>query len=60
VKRADVVVHEERSLENMLDRTTPIITEGASFDPNRQTQFAEGSSVKSPLIHSHFWSGASK
>jgi hypothetical protein len=49
VKRGDVVVHEERSLQNMLDRTTPIITEGASFDPNRQTQFAEGSSVKSPV-----------
>jgi hypothetical protein len=46
VKRGDVVVHEERSLQNMLNRTTPVITEGQSYDPNRQSNFAEGSPVK--------------
>jgi hypothetical protein len=49
IKRGDVVVHEERSIENLWNRTTPIIVEGRSFDPNRQTGFAEGSAVKTEV-----------
>lgn len=44
------VVHEERSLENLWDRTTPLLTKGKTFDPNRdKTNFAEGSAVKTPV-----------
>jgi hypothetical protein len=49
IKRGDVVVHEERSVENLWNRTTPLIVEGRSFDPNRQTGFAEGSAVKTEV-----------
>jgi hypothetical protein len=43
------VVHEERSLDNLWARTTPIVVEGRSFDPNRQSVFAEGTGQKHPL-----------
>ncbi len=40
-------VHEERTLENMWERTVPIISEAGKYDPNRdQGQFAPASSIK--------------
>ena len=35
VKQGEPVVHEERTLQAMWDRETPLIAEDASFDPNR-------------------------
>jgi hypothetical protein len=44
------VVQEERSLENLWQRTAPVIAEGSSFDPNRdKIAFAEGSPVKTAV-----------
>jgi hypothetical protein len=37
IKQGDPVVHEERTLEDMWNRLTPIIAEDRSFDPNRYT-----------------------
>ena len=43
----EAVVHEERSLENMWDRTVPIISEEGKFDPNRDKgAFAPASPIK--------------
>ncbi|HTE19028.1 MAG TPA: hypothetical protein VK689_11695, partial [Armatimonadota bacterium] len=47
VKRGAAVVHEERTLDDLLERKTPVLTEGATFDPNRNaTPFAEGAAAK--------------
>src|SRR3954449_1089356 len=35
VKQGEPVVHEERTLANLLHRDPPIIAEDSSFDPNR-------------------------
>jgi hypothetical protein len=35
VKEGAPVVHEERSLQNIWDRKSPLIAEGGAFDPNR-------------------------
>jgi len=37
IKQGEPVVHEERTLEDMWNRTTPLIAEDRSFDPNRYT-----------------------
>lgn len=42
IRRSEPVVHEERSLDDLWDRKLPVLAEGRSFDPNRQTRFAEG------------------
>ncbi len=57
IAQAPVVVHEERSLQNLWDRTTPIIAEGRSFDPNRQSTFAEGTGVKTEVDPLAFLAG---
>jgi hypothetical protein len=50
IRRGAVVVHEERSLGNLWQRTAPVIAEGQSFDPNRdKIAFAEGSPVKTAV-----------
>ncbi len=52
-RRGDVqpgatVVHEERSLENLWNRTLPVVSEGRAFlDPNRVTEFASGTPANS-------------
>lgn len=53
----ETVVHEERSVDNLWDRKMPIISEGASFDPNRQADFAEGSAVKTEVDPLAFLAG---
>ena len=58
LKRGPTVVHEERSLDDLWDRTAPILTEGRTFDPNRdKTAFAEGSSVKTAVDQMAFLVG---
>ncbi len=37
VKKGEPVVHEERTLEDLWNRRTPMIAEDRSFDPNRYT-----------------------
>jgi hypothetical protein len=37
VKQGEPAVHEERTLEDLWDRRTPLIAEDRSFDPNRYT-----------------------
>lgn len=37
IARGDVVVHEERTLQSIFERKTPIISEENSFDPNRDS-----------------------
>ena len=37
VKQGEPIVHEERTLEEMWNRATPMIAEDRSFDPNRYT-----------------------
>ena len=37
VKQGEPAVHEERTLEDLWDRRTPMIAEDRSFDPNRYT-----------------------
>ena len=50
IRAGTPVVHEERSLENLWQRTAPVIAEGQSFDPNRdKIAFAEGASVKTAV-----------
>ncbi len=49
VRRGEAVVHEERSLDDLWDRKTPLLAEGRSFDPNRQTSFAEGNDGKTAV-----------
>jgi len=49
VRRSEPVVHEERSLEALWDRKTPLLTEGRTFDPNRNTRFAEGAEGKTAV-----------
>ena len=50
IRRGLPVVHEARSLENLWQRSAPVITEGQSFDPNRdKIAFAEGSPVKTAV-----------
>ncbi len=44
VRASKAVLHEERSLEDLWERKTPLLTEGRTFDPNRNTRFAEGGS----------------
>ncbi len=47
IRKGAPVVHEERSLEDIFRRRSPIIAEGASFDPNRHAgNMAPDSSVK--------------
>ena len=47
IRRGEPVVHEERSLEDIFRRRSPIIAEGAGFDPNRYSgNIAPESSVK--------------
>jgi hypothetical protein len=44
---SEPVVHEERSLSDMWDRTVPIISEEGKYDPNRDKgQFAPASPIK--------------
>ncbi len=51
VKRAEKpVVYEERGLQNVWDRKTPIIAEGGSYDPNRDAgDLAPDTSVRSAV-----------
>jgi hypothetical protein len=49
VRRGPVVVHEERSLDDLWSRKTPILAEGRTFDPNRDTRFAERAYGKSAI-----------
>jgi len=50
IKPGAPVVQEERSLENLWQRSAPAIVEGQSFDPNRdKIAFAEGSPVKAAV-----------
>jgi hypothetical protein len=46
IRQSTPVVHEERTLDGLWDRKTPLLAEGRSFDPNRQTKFAEGIASK--------------
>ena len=46
VRRSAAVVHEERSLDDLWDRKKPVLAEGRTFDPNRNTTFAEGAEGK--------------
>ena len=47
IRKGAPAVHEERSLEDIFRRRSPIIAEGASFDPNRHAgNMAPDSSVK--------------
>ncbi len=46
VRRSAAVVHEERSLNDLWDRKKPVLAEGRTFDPNRNTTFAEGAEGK--------------
>lgn len=49
VRRSEAVVHEERPLADLWDRKNPMLSEGQSFDPNRQTVFNEGATGKSQV-----------
>lgn len=42
VRGSKAVVHEERSLDQLWERQTPVLAEGRTFDPNRNDRFAEG------------------
>jgi hypothetical protein len=43
IKQGEPVVHEERTLEGLWKRETPVIAEGRSFDPNRDRGHVVGS-----------------
>lgn len=50
VKRGEPVVLEKRSLEDLWNRTQPIISEKSGFDPNRDSgNISEGSAVKTTV-----------
>ena len=50
VKRGEPAVHEERPLEDLFRRRSPIIAEGAAFDPNRHAgNLAPDASVKNGI-----------
>lgn len=49
VRRSEPVVHEERSIDDLWDRKTPMLAEGRTFDPNRQTKFVEGADGKTAV-----------
>ena len=49
VKASKPVVHEERTLADLWERKSAILTEGRTFDPNRMTKFAEGAEGKSAI-----------
>jgi hypothetical protein len=49
VRRGPAVVHEERPLADLWERKTPAIAEGRTFDPARDTKFAEGAYGKTAL-----------
>lgn len=52
------VVYEERSLENMWSRATPIISEGGKFDPNRDAgDYAPESTIKQDVSRLAFLVG---
>ena len=59
VKRAErPVVYEERGLQNIWDRKTPIIAEGGSYDPNRDAgDLAPDTSVRSGVTPLAFLAG---
>jgi hypothetical protein len=49
IRTSKPVVHEERTLNDLWDRKTPLLAEGRSFDPNRQTKFSEGIDSKTAV-----------
>ena len=50
IEPAAVVAHEERSLEGLFNRATPLVTEGKSYvDPNRRTGLEAGVESKSAV-----------
>jgi hypothetical protein len=49
IRRGPAVVHEERALHDLWDRKTPVIAEGRTFDPGRDTRFAEGAYGKTAI-----------
>jgi hypothetical protein len=49
IRRGPAVVHEERPLDDLWDRKTPVIAEGRTFDPGRDTKFAEGAYGKTAI-----------
>jgi len=58
LKRGTPVVVENRALQDVWDRKTPILAEQASFDPNRDTSdIAAGSSVKTGVSADAFLVG---
>jgi hypothetical protein len=58
VKRGDPVVVEHRSLNDLWERRTPIITEAPTYDPNRDSgDVAPASSVKSGVDPAAFFVG---
>jgi len=44
IKQGQPVIHEERALEDMVERKNPLIAEDPTFDPNRNTGVAAGRS----------------
>lgn len=58
IKRGEPVVNEGRALTDLWQRRTPVVSEEASFDPNRDAgNMAPTSSVKTPMPDEAFLAG---
>ena len=58
LQAGSTVVHEERSLDNLWERTSPVIAEGSGFDPNRDSgNLPPGSGVSSGVDPKAFVAG---
>jgi hypothetical protein len=54
IQQGNVVLHEERTFESLIEREIPLISEENSFDPNRDTYNPdpeEGETLYSPLTY---------
>ncbi|MGE5559326.1 MAG: hypothetical protein ACM3WV_12080 [Bacillota bacterium] len=49
LKRGEPVVEEERNLEQLWQRKTPLIAEDPSYDPNRDLKIPAESNIKTPV-----------
>ncbi|MFC2123607.1 T9SS type A sorting domain-containing protein [Bacteroidota bacterium] len=49
IQQGETVVHEERTLESILSRKTPIISEENSFDPNRDSWDNTGGTAETEI-----------
>lgn len=60
VKQGDTVVHESRPMDDLWDRTAPIIAETETFDPNRDTMNVAGPTGKTDVSRLAFMVGPVK